>query len=149
MEGRKYKIYSKGKHKLFETTNLNPCGKNSDFDGVFQVLKVLRPDLSSKEILLIIANEKIRRAEMLLDAGAIDKIFKENIAGYKPEKINKKYTLLELVDMCPSGRMIVRMGKDVVLYDADSGEMFSGNRELYAGRPVSAYWMEVNSEKDS
>ena len=145
----KYTLYDDGSkyhHKRFGTINLNPFGKVSQSDDIYQVLKVLRPDLSDREILGIITEERIRRAEMAIGTSAIERIIRQNLPDYVMTKVGKKHDLKEVVDMFDHGRIIIRMGTNVVVYDADTGDIYTGIKELYTMRPVTAYW-EVPDEK--
>lgn len=145
----KYTLYddgSKYRYKLFKTTNLNPFGKVNQSDDIYQVLKVLRPDLSDRDILEIITKERIRCAEMAIETPAIERIIKQNLPEYVMTKVNKKHDLKEVADMFEHGKVIIRMGTNVVVYDADTGDFYTGIKELYTRRPVTAYW-EVSDEK--
>lgn len=127
-------------YQLFETANLNPCGKQNQKDGIFQALKVIRPDLTDKEIVTIITKERIRRAEMDICGPMIGRIIKETAPEYSSTKVNKKNNLKEIIDMFPSGITVIRMGTEVVTYDADKGEIYTSLKELYSHRPVTEYW---------
>lgn len=139
----RYRLYDDGSeyhNKLFETTNLNPFGRVNAQDGMYQALKVIRPDLSNKDILGIITEERIRRSEMAISGPMIGRIMKDNAPDYKAVKVSKKHTLKEIVDMCPSGIAVIRMGTDVVAYDAETGKIYTSLKKLYTQRPVSECW---------
>lgn len=145
----KYVLHDDGSsyhHQMFETVNLNPFGKQNQKDGIFQALKVIRPDLTDKDILDIITKERIRRAEMDISGPMIGRIMKEAAPEYVSVKANKKHTLKEVVDMCDSGITVIRMGTEVVTYDAESGDIYTSLKELYAQRPVTEYWRKVEED---
>ena len=142
----KYTIYDvddEYRYKAFRTTTLNPAGKTGQRDGLFQVLKVMRPDLSDRDIVTIIVDERIRRHEMDLDTTSIRRLIKNNVPGYASVKVNKKYTLLQVMDMCDSGKMIIRIGTELLVYDYDTGAIYTGISTLYTQIPVTEYWREV------
>ena len=142
----KYTIYDthdKYGYKVFRTTNLNPAGKTGQRDGLFQVLKAMRPDLSDRDIVGIIVDERIRRHEMDLDTSSIRRLIKNNVPGYVSVKVNKKYTMQQVMDMCDSGKMIIRTGTDLLVYDSDTGDIYTGISMLYTQMPVTEYWKEA------
>lgn len=145
MNKAKYVLYDAGDkyhHKLFKTVNLNPCGKKRQHDGIYHTLKVLRTDLSDKDILEVITNERIRRYEVPIDTPAIRRIIKDALPGYKAIKVGKELSLIQVIDSCLEGTIIIRMGTEVVTYDYDTGNIYTSEDELYTQRPVSEYWVE-------
>lgn len=138
---KEFKTYKKGNNlEFYETVNLNPKGFTNQHDDMYQVLKAMRPDFSDTDILKIITAEKIRTAEMALKSSSVDKILKENLKDYSPIKCSKTLTLENVIDNCEQGKIVVRIGSNIIVVDLDNKDIYTGMSELYTKRPVSAYW---------
>ena len=138
-----FKTYTKGDNlKFYETVNLNPKGFTDQCDDMYQTLKVMRPDLSDIEILDIITAEKIRTAEMALSISSIKKIIRENLDGYTSIKGLKSLKLEDVISNYEHGKLIVRLGSEVIVVDLDDNKIYTGTAELYTKRPVSEYWVK-------
>ena len=141
---KKYKSNGGYNYELYKTVNLNPKGKKNQEDGLYQVRRVMRPDLSDREILEVITRERIRRAEMELNGSVVDKVIKDNIPGYKPIKIGQKQNVEQILSTYSDYPIIMRIGKDSIACDPENGNIYTSLAELYAHTPVSVCWVKEN-----
>ena len=141
---KKYKSNGVYNYELYKTVNLNPKGKKNQEDGLYQVLRVMRPDLSDREILEVITKERIRRAEMELNGSVVDKVIKENIPGYKPIKIGRKQSIEQILNTYSDYLVIIRIGKKPMVCNPESGNIYTSLVELYIDTSVSVCWVKEN-----
>ena len=124
-----------------EYMNLNPKGEIGQNDQLFQVLKYFRKDMTNEDICEILLQDSISHAYMKPDTGAIKRLIKKNL-GFEFVKV--KATVRELFG-CESplegesGKVIILMGSQIEIFDADEKKFYGCHAINYANK-ISGYW---------
>lgn len=97
---------------MSEACSVNPKGLAGREDQIFQIIKLIRPELSDSDVVDAIVQEMIDRALMPLDDKAAGRLYKR-ILGYRFVKFPARLTIQEfLSEDFPEDltHIIVRLG---------------------------------------
>ena len=124
-------------------TNMNPKGVITGCDNTFQILSIMMPDKSAKEIADILLNEQLSTGHMVIDQSVTEKLLR---TYFDISEINdaKSLTVSEFLsrwnELLPKNRLIVlKLRGRHVIFDTSQGKFRTCTPISMGSRVFRAY----------